>query len=62
MNNFTIDTYEIKRKILNYSNKLTAQIGQVQTKFIQDMIYGIAKSKSILLSDISDALMEPIKK
>ena len=62
MNNFTIDTYEIKRKILSYIKKLTFNTGQVQTKFIQDMIYGIAKSKNILLSSISDALMEPIKK
>lgn len=62
MINFTTDTYEIKRKIMSFSNKLTSNVGQVQTKFVQDMIYGFAKSKSVLLSNISDALMEPIKK
>ena len=62
MINFTIDTYEIKRKLINFSNKLTCDIGKVQSKFFQDMIYGLAKSKSVLLSNISDALMKPIKK
>ena len=62
MLNFTTDTYEIKRKIINFSNKLTCDVGQVQAKFVQDMIYGLAKSRSVLLSNISDALMEPIKK
>lgn len=62
MTNSTTDTYEIKRKIMSFSNKLTNDVGQVQTKFVQDMIYGLAKSKSVLLSNISDALMEPIKK
>ena len=55
MINFTIDTYEIKRKLINFSNKLTCDIGKVQSKFFQDMIYGLAKSKSVLLSNISDA-------
>lgn len=62
MRNFTTDTYEIKRKIIAFSEKLTEGTGQVQRKFIQDMIYGIAKSKSVLLSDISDSLIEDTKK
>jgi len=41
---------------------LTCDIGKVKTKFIQDMIYGLEKSKSVLLSNISDDLMKPIKK
>jgi len=62
MTNSTTATYEIKRKIIGFSNKLTSDVGQVQSKFVQDMIYGLAKSKSVLLSNISDALMEPINK
>ena len=62
MTNSTTATYEIKRKILGFSNKLTKSVGQVQSKFVQDMIYGLAKLKSVLLSNISDALLEPIKK
>lgn len=41
---------------------MTCDIGKVKTKFIQDMIYGLEKSKSVLLSNISDDLMKPIKK
>ena len=62
MINSTTVTYEIKHKILNFANKLTHVAGKVQAKFVSDMIYGLIKSKSVLLSDISDALMEPIKK
>ncbi len=62
MTNSTTTTYEIKRKILGFSNRLTKGVGQVQSKFVQDMIYGLAKSKSVLLSNIADALVEPIKK
>ena len=62
MKNFTTDTYEIKRKIINFAKKITVGVGQVERKFIEDITYGISKSKSILLSDISDALIEPINK
>lgn len=62
MNNSTIDTYEIKRKILNYTDKLTKSCGQVSRKFTSDMIYGILKSKNIILSKVSDELKEPINK
>ena len=47
---------------MNLANKLTSNTKKSQTKFVSDMIYGLAKSRSVLLSDISDALMEPIKK
>lgn len=62
MTNSTTDIYEIKRKIMTFSNKLTRDAGKIQAKFVGDMIYGLARSRSVLLSDISDALMEPIKK
>ena len=62
MKNFTTDTYEIKRKIIEFATKITNEVGQVAKKFVQDIIYGISKSKSILLSDISDSLMESINK
>ena len=62
MKNFTTDTYEIKRKIIQFATKITNEVGQVEKKFVQDIIYGISKSKSILLSDISDSLMESINK
>ena len=62
MKNFTTDTYQIKRKIINFTKKITTEVGQVEKKFVQDTIYGISKSKSILLSDVSDSLMESINK
>ena len=62
MKNFTTDTYEIKRKIIQFATKITNEVGQVEKKFVQDIIYGISKSKSILLSDIPDSLMESINK
>lgn len=62
MNNYTADLYEIKRGINTYSSKLTNGLGKPVTKLTKQMIYGISKSGSCVLSDISDALMEDIKK
>ena len=55
MKNFTTNTYEMKRKICKGSSK-------PETKFITDMIYGISKSKDILLSSIAESLNENTKK
>lgn len=62
MNNFTTNTYEMKRDIVNFSNKLCKNSDKPETKFVTDMIYGISKSKDILLSSIAEALNEDIKK
>ena len=62
MNNFTTNTYEMKREICNFSQKICKNTNKVQSKFANDMIYGILKSKDILLSSIADALLEKNKK
>lgn len=62
MNNFTTNTYEMKRDIVNFSKKILIGSSKVESKFVTDMIYGISKSKDILLSNISDALDETIQK
>ena len=62
MNNFTTNTYEMKREICNFSQKICKNTNKVQSKFTNDMIYGILKSKDILLSSIADALLEKNKK
>ena len=62
MNNFTTNTYQMKREIYNFSKKICKNVNKVQTKFVTDMIYGILKSKDILLSSIADALLEKTKK
>ena len=62
MNNFTTNTYEMKRDIVNFSNKIRKNSDKPETKFVTDMIYGISKSKDVLLSSIAEALNEDTKK
>lgn len=62
MNDFTINNYEMKREIVNFSKKISKECNKPESKFVLDMIYGISKSKDILLSSISNALDENIKK
>ena len=62
MNNFTTNTYQMKRDIYNFSKKISEGSSKPKSKFITDMIYGISKSKDILLSNIADALDENTKK
>lgn len=61
MSNFTTDLYELKREIVNYSQKLTAGVPKSTSKFIMDMIYGLAHSQSLMISNIARALNEDIK-
>lgn len=58
MNNFTINNYEMKREIVNFSKKISNGCSKPENKFTMDMIYGISKSKDILLSSIAEALDE----
>lgn len=62
MNDFTINNYEMKREIVNFSKKISKSCDKPESKFVMDMIYGISKSKDILLSSIAGALDEDIKK
>ena len=61
MSNFTINTCEMKREILNFSEKIAKKLSKSEKKFIQDIEYGIAASGSCLISDISRSLNEDIK-
>ena len=61
MNKFTTNTYEMKREILNFSEKIAKKLSKSEKKFIQDIEYGIAASGSCLISDISRSLNEDIK-
>lgn len=58
----TIYTYQLKREILSFSNKISKNLTKPDKKFNADMLYGILASKSCLLTDISDRLHEPAKK
>ncbi len=61
MNNFTTNTYEMKREIVNFSKNIAKDVNKPTTKFVMDMEYGLAKSGSCLISEIARSLNEDIK-
>lgn len=62
MVNFTSNTYQMKREILSFSNKISKKLPKPERKFTADMNYGILASGSCLLTDIVDQLHEPSRK
>ena len=62
MVNFTSNTYQMKREILSFSNKISKNLPKPERKFVADMNYGILASGSCLLTDIVDQLHEPSRK
>lgn len=62
MNYFTLETYEMKREIVNFSDYLSKDCHlKAEKDFFRDMLYGISASNSLMLSDISRKLREKIK-
>lgn len=61
MNNYTMNCYEVKRDLVNFSKKIVKGLSKPESKFIMDMLYGTSKSGSILISEISRSLNEEIK-
>ena len=61
MNNITTNTYEMKREINNFSQKMSKGLNKSTSKFVLDMQYGLAKGGSCLISEIARALNEDIK-
>ena len=61
MTNYTTETYQMKRNILNFSNKISYGTRKPIIKLTQDIMYGISRSKSCLLSDIARDLKEEVK-
>lgn len=62
MANSTTNTYTIKRKILTFSNKISAPLSKPDRKFSAEMIYGMLAAESCLLTDVVDQLHESSKK
>ena len=62
MVNFTSNTYQMKREILSFSNKISRNLPKPERKFMADMNYGILSSGSCILTDIVDQLQEPSRK
>ncbi|WP_225353732.1 hypothetical protein, partial [Lacticaseibacillus sharpeae] len=52
--------FQSKREIVKFSNQLTKGLSKPVAKFILDMVYGIAKGASPILSDISRSLGEEV--
>ena len=61
MNNFTTNTYELKREICNFSEKIANGTSKPVKKFIMETQYGFAKGGSCLISNMARALDEDIK-
>ncbi len=62
MNYFTLETYEMKREIVNFSDYLSKDCHlKTEKDFLRDMLYGISASNSLMLSEISRKLREKIK-
>jgi hypothetical protein len=62
MTNFTSNTYNLKRKILTFTNKISKRLSKPEMKFVADITYGMLASGSCLLTDIADQLHESTKK
>ena len=62
MVNFTTNTYQMKREILFFSNKISKRLTKPEKKFTADMTYGMLASGSCLLTDVVDQLHETSKK
>ena len=61
MTNYTTETYQMKRDILKFANKISNGTRKPITKLTQDMIYGLSRSKNCLLSEIARDLKEDTK-
>lgn len=62
MSNFTSNTYISKRKILNFTNKISKRLSKPERKFTADITYGMLAAGSCLLTDVVDQLHEDSKK
>lgn len=54
------DIYTVKRSVLHFSSQLSSDMQKPNKNFLMDMLFGLVKSKSVLLSDIARALDESI--
>jgi hypothetical protein len=60
--NFTSNTYQMKREILSFSNKISKHLSKPDKKFSADMTYGMLAAGSCLLTDVVVQLHEDTKK
>ncbi len=60
-NTFNQSIYTTKRSIFHFASKLTQGLQKPNKNFILDMLFGLAKGRSVLLTKIARALEEPIE-
>ncbi len=61
MTNYTKETYQTKRDILNFTKKIAQGTRKATYKLAQDIVYGILTRKNCYLSEIARALKEKTK-
>ncbi len=49
MNNFTKETYEMKKEILKFSEKITKNLSKPESKFVKNIEYGIFNSFKVFI-------------
>jgi hypothetical protein len=52
---------KLRQQIHQFSGKLCAELGKVSTRFVEEMVYGMCASGSVLLSRIARVLEESIE-
>lgn len=60
MVNYSKLIYQLKRKLLTFSNKITKNLSKPKSKFVFQMLYGLLENQTVLLSEIARALKEDI--
>ena len=60
-NTISQDIYTVKRSVLHFSSQLSEGMQKPNKNFLMDMLYGLVKTNSVLLSDIARSLDEPIE-
>ena len=52
---------KLRAQIHQFSEELSTGLGKVSTRFVEEMIYGLCASGSVLLSQVARSLEEPIE-
>ena len=51
---------KLRQQIHYFSGELSASLGKVSTRFVEEMVYGISSCGSVRLTEVSRALEEDI--
>ena len=61
MANFTSNTYQMKREILTFSNKISKKLSKPDRKFTADMTYGILANALILQKTMEHSTVKYVR-